>query len=59
MLTRPDKMKLHTLLGSYPNAVAMKDGRVKSDLVEARSQTRSPRSMGSEGAVGLSSGMGR
>ena len=34
MLTRPDKMKLHTLLGSYPNAVAMKDGRVKSDLVE-------------------------
>ena len=34
MLTRPDKVKLHTLLGSYPNAVAMKDGRVKSDLVE-------------------------
>ena len=34
MLTRPDKMKLHTLLGSYPNAVAMKDGRVKSDLIE-------------------------
>jgi hypothetical protein len=34
VLTRPDKMKLHTLLGSYPNAVAMKDGRVKSDLVE-------------------------
>src|SRR3954447_26907144 len=27
-------MKLHTLLGSYPNAVALKDGRVKSDLVE-------------------------
>jgi len=34
VLTRPDKMKLHTLLGSYPNAVAMKDGRVKSDLIE-------------------------
>ena len=34
MLTRPDKMKLHTLLGSYPNVVALKDGRVKSDLVE-------------------------
>ena len=34
MLTRPDKVKLHTLLGSYPNAVALKDGRVKSDLVE-------------------------
>jgi 4,5-dihydroxyphthalate decarboxylase len=34
VLTRPDKMKLTTLIGSYPNAVAMKDGRVKSDLVE-------------------------
>ena len=34
MLTRPDKMKLHTLIGNYPNAMAMKDGRVKSDLVE-------------------------
>ena len=34
MLTRPDKMKLHTLLGNYPNAVALKDGRVKSDLIE-------------------------
>ena len=34
MLTRPDKVKLHTLLGSYPNAVALKDGRVKSDLIE-------------------------
>ena len=29
-----DKMKLHTLLGSYANVVALKDGRVKSDLVE-------------------------
>ena len=27
-------MKLHTLLGSYANVVALKDGRVKSDLVE-------------------------
>ena len=34
MLTRPDKVKLHTLLGSYPNVIALKDGRVKSDLVE-------------------------
>ena len=34
MLTRPDKMKLNTLLGSYSNAVALKDGRVKSDLIE-------------------------
>jgi len=34
VLTRPDKVKLHTLLGSYPNVIALKDGRVKSDLVE-------------------------
>jgi len=34
VLTRPDKMKLHTLIGNYPNAMAMKDGRVKSDLIE-------------------------
>ena len=34
MLTRPDKVKLHTLLGNYPNVIALKDGRVKSDLVE-------------------------
>ena len=34
MLTRPDKMKLHTLIGNYPNAMPMKDGRVKSDLIE-------------------------
>src|ERR1051326_2890081 len=27
-------MKLHTLIGNYPNAMAMKDGRVKSDLIE-------------------------
>jgi hypothetical protein len=29
VLTRPDKMKLHTLARSYPNACAMKDGRVQ------------------------------
>jgi len=34
VLTRPDKVKLHTLLGNYPNVIALKDGRVKSDLVE-------------------------
>lgn len=34
MLTKPDKLKLHTLLGNYPNVIALKDGRVKSDLVE-------------------------
>jgi 4,5-dihydroxyphthalate decarboxylase len=27
-------MKLNTLLGSYPNVVGLKDGRVKSDLIE-------------------------
>ena len=34
MLTRPDKVKLHTLLGNYSNVMAMKDGRVTSDLIE-------------------------
>ena len=34
MLTRPDKIKLTTLLGNYPNVIALKDGRVKSDLIE-------------------------
>ena len=34
MLTRPDKIKLHTLLGNYPNVIALKDGRLKSDLIE-------------------------
>jgi len=34
MLTKPDKVKLFTLMGSYPNAMALKDGRIKSDLVE-------------------------
>jgi 4,5-dihydroxyphthalate decarboxylase len=28
-----EKIKLSTLLGSYPNAMALKDGAVKSDLV--------------------------
>ena len=34
VLTRPEKVKLHTLLGNYPNVIALKDGRLKSDLVE-------------------------
>src|SRR5882757_1787472 len=34
MLTKPDKVKLFTLMGSYPNAMALKDGRINSDLVE-------------------------
>jgi 4,5-dihydroxyphthalate decarboxylase len=34
MLTSPDKVKLFTLMGSYPNAMALKDGRIKSSLVE-------------------------
>jgi 4,5-dihydroxyphthalate decarboxylase len=34
MLTNPDKLKLFTLMGSYPNTMALKDGRVTSGLVE-------------------------
>lgn len=34
MLTTPDKVKLFTLMGSYPNAMALKEGRIKSDLVD-------------------------
>lgn len=34
MLTTLDKVKLFTLMGSYPNAMALKDGRITSDLVE-------------------------
>jgi 4,5-dihydroxyphthalate decarboxylase len=34
MLTSPDKVKLFTLMGSYPNAMALKDGRITSSLVE-------------------------
>ena len=33
MLTRPDKVTLHTLLGNYANVMALKDGRVSSDLI--------------------------
>jgi 4,5-dihydroxyphthalate decarboxylase len=34
MMTKPDKVKLFTLMGSYPNAMALKDGRIGSDLVD-------------------------
>jgi 4,5-dihydroxyphthalate decarboxylase len=34
MLTKPDKVRLFTLMGSYPNAMALKDGRIRSDLVD-------------------------
>jgi 4,5-dihydroxyphthalate decarboxylase len=34
MLTTPDKVKLFTLMGSYPNTMALKDGRIRSDVVE-------------------------
>src|SRR5262245_53955234 len=34
MLTKPDKVKLFTLMGSYPNAMALKEGRIGSDLLE-------------------------
>jgi 4,5-dihydroxyphthalate decarboxylase len=34
MPTTPDKVKLFTLMGSYPNAMALKDGRLASSLVE-------------------------
>jgi 4,5-dihydroxyphthalate decarboxylase len=34
VLTKPDKVKLHTLLGNYQNVIALKDGRIKSELVE-------------------------
>src|SRR5499427_5784015 len=34
MLTKPDKVKLFTLMGSYPNAMALKDGKIGSDLLE-------------------------
>jgi len=34
MLTKPDKVKLFTLMASYPNAMAIKDGRIRSDVVE-------------------------
>ena len=31
MLTTPDKVKLFTLMGSYPNAMALKDGQITSE----------------------------
>lgn len=34
MLTAPDKIKLFTLMGSYPNAMALKDGRIASPLID-------------------------
>src|SRR5215467_15741869 len=34
MLTKPDKVKLFTLMGSYPNAMALKEGRIPSDLID-------------------------
>jgi 4,5-dihydroxyphthalate decarboxylase len=34
MLANPDKVKLFTLMGSYPNAMALKDGRLTSPLVD-------------------------
>jgi 4,5-dihydroxyphthalate decarboxylase len=34
MLTTPDKIKLFTLMGSYPNAMALKDWKLTSPLVE-------------------------
>jgi 4,5-dihydroxyphthalate decarboxylase len=34
MLTKPDKLKLFTLMGSYPNAMALKEGKLGSDILE-------------------------
>ena len=34
MLATPDKVKLFTLMGNYPNAMALKDGRLLSPLVD-------------------------
>jgi 4,5-dihydroxyphthalate decarboxylase len=34
MLAKSDKVKLFTLMGSYPNAMALKDGRLVSPLVD-------------------------
>jgi 4,5-dihydroxyphthalate decarboxylase len=34
MLTKPDRLKLFTLMGSYPNVMALKDGKINSDLLE-------------------------
>src|SRR5882757_5023620 len=34
MLTKPDKIKLFTLMGNYPNAMALKEGKLASGIVE-------------------------
>jgi 4,5-dihydroxyphthalate decarboxylase len=34
MLTKPDKVKLFTLMGSYPNVMALKDGKINCDLLD-------------------------
>ena len=34
MLTKPDKLKLFTLMGNYPNAMALKEGKFTSDLLD-------------------------
>jgi 4,5-dihydroxyphthalate decarboxylase len=34
MLTKPDKLKLFTLMGSYPNAMALKEGKLTSDILD-------------------------
>jgi 4,5-dihydroxyphthalate decarboxylase len=34
MLTKPDKLKLFTLMGSYPNAMALKEGKLSSDILD-------------------------
>ncbi len=33
-MTQPDKVKLFTLMGNYPNAMALKEGRIPSDLID-------------------------
>ena len=35
----PEKSKLYTLLGDYPNTIALKTGAVTSDLVDLISPT--------------------
>jgi 4,5-dihydroxyphthalate decarboxylase len=34
MLTKPDKLKLLTLMGNYPNAMALKEGKLASDILD-------------------------
>jgi 4,5-dihydroxyphthalate decarboxylase len=34
MLTKPDKLKLFTLMGNYPNAMALKEGKLGSDILD-------------------------